>query len=65
MTERPEKLVQELVDKVYKLAEIHVAMSLAEAAGVEIDKSQFKDLGDEAVGLAEKIVSRMAVNGDV
>lgn len=62
MTERPDKLVQELVKKVITLAQISVAKAITNTAGIDIDDDAISVLTEEAEALMKKIVSRMAVN---
>lgn len=62
MTERPDKLVQELVKKVITLAQIGVAKAITNSAGINIDDDAVSALTEEAEALMKKIVSRMAVN---
>lgn len=63
-SEHPHKLVRALADKVYELAEADIAISLADAVGVYVDRERRSRLSSEAVVLAEKIVSRMRWNED-
>lgn len=69
MAERPEKLVQELIKKTFDIGVMDCALSLM---GNTHDKEWLKsgwktrnEAAHEIEELAEKIVSRMAVNGDV
>lgn len=63
-SEHPHKLVQELINKVFKVAEIQIVTTLAKDVGIKVDGEIERSLTNETVALAEKIISRMRWNDD-
>lgn len=63
-SEHPRKLVQELINKVFKVTVARVVLTLAEDVGIKVDGEIERNLSNETLALAEKIASRMRWNDD-